>query len=168
MVLDIVLGSLLAAAHVSAVVTVVIWRLRKYRKGLHFSTIGFASLFLSFYIGVFLSIGGFTFLDGGTAGTKALIVATVICPFLLIFALRGICYCIFIDGHDVVKRTFFREVRIDLRGEGVIIDDRKPWTKSFWISINSGKNQTIAFNSRRTEGDIASFVDSCNRIHTSK
>ena len=167
-ILDIALGSLLAAAHASVIATSVIWRRRKYRKGLHYSTIGFASLFLSLFIGAFLPIGGFTFLDGGKSGTKALIAALVICPLLLASAVRGICYCICIEGTEVVKKTLLHEVRIDLRDEGTTIDDRKPWTKTFWISINSGKNTTIRFKSRGTEGDINSFLDNCKKMQNPK
>lgn len=167
-ILDIALGSLLGVAHAFVIVTSVIWRRRKYRKGLHYSAIGFASLLLSSFFGVFLPIGGFTFLDGGKSGTKALITALVFCPWLLVLAVRGICYCIFIDGTEVVKKTLLREVRIDLRDEGTTIDDSQPWTVTFWISINSGKNTTIQFNSRRTEGDINSFLDNCKKIQNPK
>ena len=166
-ILNIFLTSFLGVSHVFVIVTSLVWRLRRFHKGLHYSAIGLGYLFLSIYVGMFLPIGGFTFLDGGASGTKALIAAAIICPFLLFFAIRGFCYCIYIDGCEVVKRTLFREVRIDLRDKSVIIDDSEPWTITFWISIRSDKNQ-ITFNSRRTEGDIRSFVKNCKIIHKSQ
>ena len=163
-ILDIVLGSLLGVAHAFVIATSAIWRVRKYCKGLHYSAVGFAFLILSCYFGVFLPIGGFTFLDGGKAGTKALIVALVICPWLLVSAVRGICYCVYIDGTEVVKRTFFSETRIDLKDEGAFIEDYYPHTITYWVKIYSGDNRIITFNSRRIEGDVKEFLENCKKI----
>ena len=166
-VLDIVLGSILAAGHIIVTVWCIVWRLRHYHKGLHHSTAGFSLLFFSFLLGGVLPIEGFTYLDGGTAGTKSLIVAMVFCPFMLVLAFHEICYCIYIDEFEAVERRIIREIRIDLRGEDVFIDDREPWTSAFWISISS-EQKTISFNSRRMEGDIPLFVNSCKSIHKSQ
>ena len=125
------------------------------------------SLNISFF-GVFLPIGGFTFLDGGTAGTKSLITGMVFCPLILPFAIRGVCFCVFIDGTYVVKRDLFSETRIDLANPETFIDDRKPFTKAFWITISTATNETIQFNSRRIEGDLASFLKDCKRIQNKK
>ncbi len=165
-ILDIVLSSLLGTMHLSSFVTCIVWRIRKFRRGLHTSTAGFLAFALSIFFGVFLPIGGFTFLNGGTAGTKSLIIAMVFCPILLPFALREVCFCIFLDGNDVVKRTLFSETRINLREPGAYIDCDKPFTITFWISINCRDNQTIQFNSRRIEGDLASFLKDCKKVKT--
>lgn len=167
-ILDIVLSCLLGAMQLSVYAVCVIWRIKKYRKGLHYSTAGFGALFLSSLFGVFLPIGGFTFLDAGEAGTKSLITAAVFCPILLTLSIRGICYCVFLDGRHVVKRTLFSEIRIDLGDPGTTIDDSEPFSVTFWISISCPKNQTIQFNSRRIEGDLAAFLQNCKKIQNKK
>ncbi|MBQ2493868.1 MAG: hypothetical protein II520_01385, partial [Bacilli bacterium] len=72
-ILDIVFSSLLGIIQLLAYLTCIIWRIKKFRKGLHYSAAGIAGLLISVFFGIFLPIGGFTFLDGGTAGTKSLI-----------------------------------------------------------------------------------------------
>lgn len=167
-ILDIVLSSLLGIIQFLAYLTCIIWRIKKFRKGLHYSAAGIAGLLISVFFGVFLPIGGFTFLDGGTAGTKSLITGIVFCPLILPFAIRGMCFCVFIDGTYVVERTLFSETRIDLTNSETFIDDSKPFTIAFWISIVSGENRAIQFNSKRIEGDLASFLKDCKRIQNKK
>ncbi len=167
-ILDIVLIFLLGTMLILAYVFCAVWRVKRYRKGLHHSTAGFAFLVLSSFFGIFLPIGGFTFFDGGTAGTKLLIIAVVFCPFLIALALRCTCFCIFLDTNFVVQRVLFSEVRIDLSDSETFIDDSKPFTISFSIGIYSKGNQCICFNSRRIEGDLRLFLDECKKVKKEK
>jgi len=114
--------------------------------------------------GIFLPIGGFTFLDGGSSGTRSLIIGLVICPIALVFALNGICFCIFLNGHEVVKRTLFSETKVDLRDPETFIDDPVPRRKYVLTSIVSAKSQiVIQFESLGTEGDLTSFLEDCKK-----
>lgn len=163
-ILNIALASLLGVMHLSALATCIIWRARKYRKGLHCSAPGFIFLFLSFVLGVLFPIDGFVFIDGGASGTELLIFAMVICPPLLALSVWEACYCVFLDGDEIVKRTLFSETRIDLSVLGTAIDDAGPFTVDFWISVFSPEGQVIHFNSRRIQGDVASFLEECKKI----
>lgn len=164
-ILDIVLASLLGAMHALALAICIIWRVKKYRKGLHYAVAGFVFLGLSVCIGVALPIGGFTFLNGGTSGTKALISGMVFCPIILPFAIRAACYCIYIDGHEVVKSTLFSEIRIDLEDPGTYIYDRdQPFSLNPWIYIYSSDDKVIEIDSRRIEGKLTLFLDDCKKI----
>lgn len=164
--LNVILSSVLAVIQLLAYVVCIVWRKKKYRKGLHYSTAGFAALFLSAFFGIFLPIGGFTFLSGGEAGTNSLIFAVVFCPIALVISIKGICFCIFLEGNEVVKRTLFHETKIDLSDQKTSIYDNEPFTITFYITVKSPRNQTIRFNSRRIEGDLESFLKQCKKIHT--
>ena len=160
-VLDIVLSSLVVAMHLFAVVSCLVWRIKKFHKGLHHSIVGLLVLLASLYLGVFLPIGGFTFLDGGTSGTKSLLVATLFCPALLSLYLHECCFCIYLDDSVVVKRTLFSETRIDLMESKSLIDDTGPFPKYFRFTIESLDNKTIQFITSHIEGDLMSFLRAC-------
>lgn len=166
-ILDIVLSCLLGSMHLFALAMCLVWRIRRFRKGLHFSIAGLAALFSSFMLGVFMPIGGFTFMDGGRAGTKTLIVAVLFCPILLVFAILGICFCIYIDGSEVVKRTAFSETRIDLAKTGSYVDARNPSSKLIDIVIGDA-DHVIRFNGDRIEGDVNSFLKACAKAQGEK
>lgn len=59
MILDIVLGSIVGAMQLLVYLACLIWRIKKYRKGPHYSAAGIFALALLAFVGVFLPVGGF-------------------------------------------------------------------------------------------------------------
>ena len=165
---DIILFSFLAFIHFSILLICIVWRVKKYHYGLHHSVFGFSFLVISLFVGIFLPLGGFTVLDEGTSGTKALIAGVIICPFLLFFAFRDICFCIYIDGNYIVKRSFLHETRIDLTKPDTVIDDSKPLSTWLDVTISSDKNKIIRFKGRRIEGELLQFLKQCQKIKKGK
>ena len=164
MILDIVLASIVGVMQLYVYLACLIWRIKKYRKGLHYSAAGIFAVVLLAFAGIFLPVGGFTFLNGGTAGTKTLFFAMVFCPLLAYGSVRWTCFCVYLDGKCAVKRTLFSEKRVDLTAEGAFIDDSDPINIFFWIRIGSAEGEMIEFNCRRIEGNLTLFLNQCKKV----
>ena len=165
---NIVLLSILAAMQLFAYITCVVWRKTKYHKGLHNSGLGFSFLFLSFFVGVFIPIIGLVFPSKELPLYEQLAYETAFCLICLVVAIRGICFCIYLDGNHIVKRTLFSEVRIDLTDSGTTIDDSMPHSKDFWTSIYSSNGKIIQFRACAIGGDANQFIKDCCEIQNKK
>ena len=165
LVLDIVLGSFLGLINLGSAVFVLVWRRKKFSKGIHCTTVGIIYLVLSFSLGVFLPIGGFTFLDGGQSGTKALITATVISPIMLSVALRTLCFCVFIKDKAVIKRILLRETAIPLDEIGTTILLGVSGGRLEVTVLSEDGKRVIRFNESHLEGNVPDFVETCKQIH---
>lgn len=165
MILDVILSSLLLFFHLSSFIFCLIWRKKYFYKCLHQSTAGFAFFFISTFIGIVFPILGFTFLDNGSSGTKCLIFAIVLCPFILLFSVYCLCFCIYIKGNHVIKRVLFFEEKINLKDPETIVEHR---IESLWIIISSKDKVTIRIFEKGIEGEPQSFVEKCKKIQASK
>ena len=163
-ILYIVFWSLLGAEHAFVIITAAAWRLRRYHKGLGHSGCGFLALGLSLS---FVAVTVYFSIFPSSDGTPAIVVieyATVFCLIPLSISLPCLCYCVYIDGTEVVKRTLFSEIRIDLKDEGTFIEEFFPYSIDYWVKIYSGDNRILTFNSARIEGDKKEFLENCKKI----
>ena len=163
--LDIVFASLLAAFHIFVFLVIIVWRFKHFHKYLHTSHVCFIFLVLSTFIGVFLPVGGMTFLSDGTAGTKAVVISFLFCPPMLIVAIKYGCFCIYIDGDYAVKKTLFHVTQIDLKNPLTIIKDANVYFKFTVVGIVSKDNESITFTAGYVEGNVALFMSDCKSIH---
>lgn len=165
LIVDIVLSLLLGTMHLSTFLIILVWRFKNFVKNLHSTIPGYEFFVLSFLFGVLLPLGGFTFLDGGTAGTKSLVLGVFVCPPALFIAIRLSCFCIYIDKDYAIKKTLFKVVRIYLKDPETVIIDRRPYSKLVNIGIISKNNDAILFNGLFIEGNVSEFMDKCSIIH---
>lgn len=163
LIIDIILGSFVFVSHISVLVIALLWRKKKFHKVLHMTTGPMVIYTISFVFCSFLSIGGFTFLDNGTVGTKTLIASVLISIPSLLISLFGACFCIYIDGTHVVKRTLFKEIRIDLSKNDVcLIHFEEPLI--FIARITDSSGNEIRFRWRNIQGDFRAFWNNCKSI----
>ena len=159
---SIILLSVLAVMQISTYITCIIYRKTKYHKGLNYSVFGFIFLFFSTYFGVFMPIYGFIF-NGNNDGQiiKYIVIEMVLTIVCLIIAIRGICFCIYLEGNYVVKKTLFSEIRIDLTDSATKIDDSMPHSKDFWTTIYSSNGKIIQFRACAIGGNANQFIKDC-------
>ena len=163
-ILDIVLASFLAISHLFVLLVTVIWRRKKFRKGMHDSVFGTCFLLFSIFFGVFLPVGGFTFFDEGTSRTAVLIFATLCCPAPLIYSLHLLCFCIFIDGNKLVKRTLCKETSIRLDSPDCELFFSSDVRLLEATIICRSENKTIKITERHMQGGFSKFLEECKKI----
>ena len=167
-ILDIILGSLLGLVFLSCAILALVWRLTKFVKTIHATGVGSLAMVLSALLGILPPISGFTFMDDGQSGTKALIVAILFCPAMVAFSLREFCFCIFVDGKDAVKRVLWVETRIDLSENGAAILLGEDFGRLQIAIISSDGKKEIRFSERHVEGDVSEFLEICKQIRNEK
>lgn len=162
-IIDIVLSIFLGSAHLLFLLVSLTWRHKKYQKFLHNTWTGIISFLLSFCFGVLLPIAGFVFLDNGEAGTKMLIIGSILCPLFLLLSIHNFCFCIYIEGNLVIKKTLFTAVRIDISKVDSVVEKR-PVFGDYAINIISANGDCIQFFKRTIEGDVQLFLKECYKI----
>lgn len=159
LVANIVISCYLGIIHVSALIIVLIWRIKKYKRGLHHTAAGFCFAFFSIIFGLFFGpISPHFFGDAAENLTRNLILCSILCTAFLSGSVTLLCFCIFIDGSVLIRRSLFTETRIELAQDGVSIDIPNQYS-AFIISLKEGK--IIEIYIRHVEGDSNKFIERC-------
>jgi len=170
-VLAIVFGTLLIIETLGSILTIAIWRKKKFvptTTTIHFFPSSLIPLFISLSFSLFFIIGGFTFLDDGQRYPEAIcsgcLFSTICLPISVILS----CSCVFIDGHEVIKRTLRKENKIDLYSPDCRIDDQGIYNYGHWmitiVLLESGN--MIQINRRLIvhPDTLKSFLEKCYAI----
>ena len=160
LILTVVLDVLLFLMHVVCAAIIVFWRRKKFRRQIHRTGSGVAFYMISLIIALVGVLETHLFFQRAEDGIVLLFFCVILCPIGIAISLHDCCFCVFVDGEDVVLRTLMTETRINLSMPGTVIDDQGIYG-CFTISIVSNDGEAIQFNRRKVSGDIIKFLESC-------
>lgn len=157
----------MAVIHILAFALILIWRFKNNHKYLHTANVSLIIMAISALFGIFLPIGSLTFLNAGTEATKPVVLSFLLCPPILVAAMKYGCFCIYIDGKYVIKKTLFNTTSVDLKDSGTVIKDANYYIKGTILGVVSKNNKSIMFTAGYIEGNVKQFMSDCKNIHNS-
>ena len=167
LILVIVLDCLLLLAHAVCATIIITWRSKRFRRQIHRTGSGLALFVFSLFISLAGILSTHLLFSSTEKGVALLFICLLFCPLGIAVSLHLCCFCVFIDGKDVVSRTLFSQTRIDLSLPGTVIDDQDMYGH-FTISIIASDGRSIQFNRRKVSGDVIEFLESCRSIQAER
>ena len=154
-IIGIILITVISLYYLFILLLVFFWRKSRFVDYIHRTKVSFVFLSLSIITLVLLIVACIFFVNNQGVEIPILALFIILSIVSSIVWICTSCFCIYMEGSRVIKRTLFKQVEIDLNSKETIIENGVGMA---YITSFICKNKKITINVKRLEGNIQDLL----------